>query len=217
MAFDPFAGHLWATENADDAFSEINRVEPGMNGGWIQLAGPLNRMAQFKSIETTQFGRSLQQVRYPPTRVVYTSALAQARMFMLPGAVYSDPEFSWKYEVGPAGTAFVDGDALGPEYDGILWIGSSRSFQQVGGTGGSLYRFHLTADRLNVDGSADPRLADRVADNLFRAQKFEGTESETLIIGTGFGVTPDVKQGPDGNLYVVSLTDGVIYKISRRL
>jgi len=212
MAFDTIAGHLWATENADDAFSEINRVEPGMNGGWIQLAGPLSRMAQFKSIETTQFGSSLQQVRYPPTRIAYTSTLARARMLMLPGAVCSDPEFSWKYEVGPAGTTFVDGDALGPEYEGTLWIGSARSFAQVGGTGGSLYRFQLTADRLNVDGSADPRLADRVADNT---QKFEGTESETLTIGTGFGVTPDIEQGPDGNLYVVSLTDGVVYRISR--
>ena len=36
MAFDPLSGHLWETENADDAFSELNRVIPGMNGGWIQ-------------------------------------------------------------------------------------------------------------------------------------------------------------------------------------
>lgn len=28
-------------ENGDDSFSEINRVEPGMNGGWIQIAGPV--------------------------------------------------------------------------------------------------------------------------------------------------------------------------------
>ena len=72
------------------------------------------------------------------------------------------------------------------------------------------------ADRLHVDVSADPRLADHVADNLFRAQKFEGTESETLQIGTGFGTTPDIEQGPDGNLYVVSITDNAIYRISRR-
>src|SRR5215211_5956234 len=55
MAFDPLSGALWDTENADDAFSELNRVVPGMNGGWIQLAGPLSRFPQFKSIETTQF------------------------------------------------------------------------------------------------------------------------------------------------------------------
>jgi len=137
-------------------------------------------------------------------------------MFMLPGAVFVDPDFSWKYEVGPAGTAFVRGTALGPEYEGTMWIGSARSFQQVGANGGSLYRFRLTADRMHVDVSADPRLADRVADNLFRQQKFEGTESETLVIGKGFGTATDIKQGPDGNLYVVSITDGAIYRISRR-
>ena len=95
-------------------------------------------------------------------------------------------------------------------------MGSSRSFAQVGANGGSLYRMRLTADRMHIDTSADPRLADRVADNLFRAQKFEGTESETLLIGTGFGTTPAIEQGPDGNLYVVSITDNAIYKISRR-
>jgi len=216
MAFDPMSGNLWDTENGDDAMSELNRIVPGMNGGWVQLAGPLNRIEQFKTIETTLFGSNLQQVRYPPTRVAYTPALALSRMFMLPGAVYRDPEFSWLYEIGPAGTTFVQGGALGAEYDGTLWIGSARSFQQVGGNGGSLYRLRLTADRLHVDVSADPRLADYVADNLFRANKFDGTESETLLIGQGFGTTPDIEQGPDGKLYVVSLTDNVIYQISRK-
>ena len=216
MAFDPFSGFLWETENADDAYSELNRVVPGMNGGWIQFAGPLSRAPNWKSIETTQFNMSLQQLRYPPTRAAYTSALARSRLFMLPGAAYKDPELSWRYEIGPSGPAFVNGNALGSEYNGSLWIGSARSFGQVGGNGGSLYRIRLTADRLNVDVSADPRLADRVADNLFRAQKFEGTESETLLIGRGFGITPSIEQGPDGNLYVVSLSDNTIYTIRRR-
>jgi glucose/arabinose dehydrogenase len=215
MAFDPQSGVLWLTENADDAFSELNRVVPGMNGGWIQLAGPLSRMSQWKFIETNQFNRALQQVRYPPTRAAYTGLAARSRMLMLPGAIYVDPELSWKYEIGPSGTAFVQGTALGEEYDGTLWFGSSRAFQQVGANGGSLYRIRLTADRQHVDTSADPLLADRVADNLFRAQKFEGTESESLVIGRGFGTVTSIEQGPDGNLYVVSITDNAIYKVSR--
>jgi len=217
MDFDPVSGSLWETENADDAYSELNRVIPGMNGGWIQLAGPLGRLLDWKTIEATQFGLALQQRRYPPTRAAYKPALALSRMFMLPGAVYVDPELSWRYEIGPAGAVFVQGNALGAEYNGTFWMGSSRAFQQVGANGGSLYRIKLTADRLHVDVSADPRLADKVADNLFRAQKFEGTESETLLIGKGFGTTTDIEQGPDGNLYVVSITDNAIYKISRRL
>ena len=215
MAFDPVSGALWETENADDAYAELNRVVPGMNGGWIQFAGPSSRVPNRKFIETTQFGSALQQVRYPPTRAAYTGRLALSRLFMLPGAVYKDPELSWRYEVGPSGATFVSGSALGAEYDGSLWIGSARSFQQVGGNGGSLYRIKLTADRLNVDTTADPRLADGVADNLFRTTKFDGTESETLQIGTGFGITPSIEQGPDGNLYVVSLTDNAIFRISR--
>ena len=213
MAFDPVAGSLWETENADDAFSEINRIVPGMNGGWIQVAGPLSRLADFKRIETTEFFSSLQQVRYPPTRIAYTGALARSRMFMLPGATYVDPEFSWLYEIAPAGATFVSGSALGAEYDGTFWIGSAVSFQEAGGTGGSLFRLRLTADRLHVDVSADARLSDRVANNL---TKFDPTESETLIIGRGFGTTPSIEQGPDGALYIVSITDGAIYRISRK-
>ena len=212
MAFDPYSRFLWLTENADDAFSELNRVVPGMNGGWIQVMGPLDRIAEFKQIESTMFGGSLQQVRYPPTRIADTASRARARMFMLPGARYVDPQFSWRYEVGPAGAAFVRGNALGSEYDGSLWIGSSRAFAPTGPTGGSLYRLRLAPDRLSVDVGLDARLADRVADNL---DKFEPTESETLLIGRGFGITPAIEQGPDGNLYVVSLSDGVVYRISR--
>ena len=212
MAFDPYSGSLWETENADDAFSELNRVVPGMNGGWIQIMGPLSRFKEFREIETTQFNARLQQLRFPPSRLFQGGGLAHARMFMRPGATYGDPEFSWKYEIGPAGTTFVNGTALGSEYDGTLWIGSARSFGQVGGTGGSLYRLRLLPSRKRIDVS-DPRLADRVADNT---EKFGATESESLIIGKGFGITPDIVQGPDGNLYVVSLSDGIIYRISRK-
>jgi len=78
MAFDPQSGSLWDTENGDDSFSELNRIVPGMNGGWIQFAGPVSRIADFKLIETTLFGSNMQQVRYPPTRVAYAPALALA-------------------------------------------------------------------------------------------------------------------------------------------
>ena len=52
MAFDPFSGDLWEQENGDDSFSEINRVQPGFNSGWTQVMGPLDRVAQYKAIET---------------------------------------------------------------------------------------------------------------------------------------------------------------------
>ena len=212
MAFDPYSGYLWETENGDDAFSELNRVEAGMNGGWIQIAGPQHRFFDFKDIEVNQFGGSLQQARFPPTRLANSPGDARTNLFMLPGAKYGDPELSWKYESGPAGTTFVRGAALGKENDGTLWIGSARAFSQVGGTGGSLFRLKLSRDRKKID-VEDPVLAERVVDNL---TKFGPTESETLLSGSGFGTTPSIEQGPDGNLYVVSITDSAIYKISHK-
>jgi aldose sugar dehydrogenase len=212
MAFDPYSGQLWETENGDDSFSELNRVVPGMNGGWIQIMGPQHRFFDFKQIEVNEFGRALQQLRFPPTRLAEDPGDAREHLFMLPGAKYSDPELSWKYESGPAGTTFVRGKALGDHNEGTLWIGSSRAFSQVGGSGGSLYRLQLSRNRQTIDVD-DPRLAERVADNL---TKFEETESETLLVGRGFGTTPSIEQGPDGNLYVVSITDGAIYKISKK-
>ena len=88
----------------------LNRVIPGMNGGWT-TRWPLSRMADWKSIETTQFGSALQQVRYPPTRAAYTANSPFAHVHAA-GAVYVDPEMSWRYEIGPSGATFVNGTRL---------------------------------------------------------------------------------------------------------
>ena len=218
MAFDPKSGSLWEQENGDDSFSELNRVEPGMNSGWVQIMGPSDRIAQFKAIETTvtpvppdPFAESyfgLQQPRWSPENIADTPAEALSRLFMLPGAHYSAPEFSWKFEVAPGGIGFVDGRGLGPQFDGDLFVAAARTFLE----GGHLFRLQLTGNRraIAVD---DPRLDDRVADNL---HKWELTESESLLIGRNFGIGTDVQTGPNGNLYIVSLSNGAVYEIFRR-
>jgi aldose sugar dehydrogenase len=209
MAFDPRSGDLWLQENGDDAFSELNRVLPGMNGGWIQIMGPVSRIAQFKEIETSPAFFGLQQIRWPPTNIASSPAEALSRLFMLPGAHYSDPEFSWKFEVSPGGIGFIEGRGLGPQYDGRLVMGGARDFL----LDGHLFLMKLTGnrDRIAVD---DPRLEDRVADNV---DKWEITESESLLFGTGFGVVTDVETGPNGSLFLISLTHGSVYEISRRV
>jgi aldose sugar dehydrogenase len=218
MAFDPESGDLWEQENGDDSFSELNRVESGMNSGWIQIMGPASRVAQFKAIETTMGPTSdpfapngyfgLQQNRWPPTNIADTPAEALSRLFMLPGARFSDPELSWKFELGPGGIGFLDGRALGPQYDGDLFTGGSRDFVQ----GGHLFRIQLTGNRRRV-AVDDPRLEDRVADNV---GKWELTESESLLFGRNFGLVTDIHTGPDGHLYVVSNTHSAVYEIFRR-
>ena len=45
---------------------------------------------------------------------------------------------------------------------------------------------------------------------------FDITESETLLFGRDFGVGTDIETGPNGNLFVVSLSNGAIYEIFRR-
>lgn len=208
MAVDPLSGRLWLQENGDDSFSEINLVEPGMNGGWIQVAGPASRVDQFKQIETTFGQHALQQIRWPPSNLADTPQQALARLYMLPGAHYSDPEFSWKWEVAPGGIGFVDSEALGPKLKGDLFVGAATPLLE----GGYLFHFNVIANRRRI-GTEDRRLNDRVADNL---AKHEVTESETLLIGRNFGVTTDIESGPNGNLYVVSLSNGAIYEIFRR-
>ena len=202
MDFHPTTGDLWMQENGDDTFSEINQVDPGMNGGWVQIAGPVERIDEYKQMETTFGSMSLQQLRWPPTNIADSPEEALDRLFMLPGAHYSDPEFAWKWDVAPGGLGFA-GPALGPEFENDLFLGAATPFLQ----GGYLMRFDTDSGDIEVD---DPRLEDRVADNL---QKHDGTESESLLVGRDFGVGTDVEAGPNGDLYVVSLTNGAIYRI----
>jgi aldose sugar dehydrogenase len=216
MDFDPKSGNLWEQENGDDSFTELNRVEPGMNSGWVQIMGPPERIGQFKAIETRldndpclgtpYFG--LQQLRWSPTLIADTPDEALSRLFMLPGSHYSAPEFSWKFEVAPAAIGFVKGRGLGPQFEGDLFVGAARTFLE----GGPLFHFNLTGNRRKI-AVDDPRLEDRVADNTC---KFDITESESLLIGRNFGVGTDIQTGPNGNLFVVSLDQGAIYEIFRR-
>jgi glucose/arabinose dehydrogenase len=188
MAVDPLSGNLWDQENGEDAFDELNRVEPGMNSGWIQFTGPAQRIDEFKSIETTSLHHedfpNLQQFRWPPERIADTPAEARSRFFVLPGSHYSDPEFSWKHVLAPAAIGFLNSDALGRQFRGDLFVG----FSVPEPLGGPLFVFNLTGNRNRI-GVDDPRLRDRVADNT---DFHEMTESESLLIGQHFGVITDI-------------------------
>jgi aldose sugar dehydrogenase len=209
LAFDPKSGNLWDEQNGDDSFDELNLIEAGANLGWIQFMGPASRIGDFKLIETTVIPPfDLQQRRWPPTNIADSASEAMSRLFMLPGAHYSDPEFSWKFAIAPAGIGFLEGAALGPQYDGDLFVGASRPTLQ----NGYLLHFNLTGNRRKI-ATDDARLDDRVADNT---RKFDITESESLQFGSGFGIGTDIQTGPAGTLFVVSLSNGAVYEISRR-
>jgi uncharacterized repeat protein (TIGR01451 family) len=206
MAFDPLSGNLWTQENGDDCCDEMNRVTAGFNGGWIQIDGPVSRIADFKQIESTYGTGDLQQLRWPPSLIANTPPEAMSHLYMIPGAHYTDPEFSWKYAVAPAALGFVQGRGLGPQFEGDMFVGAARTFLD----GGYLFRFKFTPDRLHY-AFTDPRLNDLVADNI---DKFDITESESLLIGHDFGIGTDIETGPNGDLFVVSDTNGAVYEIS---
>ncbi len=108
---------------------------------------------------------------------------------------YHDPQFTWWKTVAPTGLAFATSQEYG-KYQNDLFVGDCNN--------GNIYRFHLNQNR---DGFVfnSPQLQDKVV-NI-------GDSMDEIIFGTGFGCVSDVITGPDGLLYIVSLTDGTIYRI----
>lgn len=215
MTFDPKKGDLWTTENGGRAFDEVNRVERGFNGGWIQFMGPLGRVEEFKALEIgvgigANGPNGLQQVRFPPASIADTPEDARFRLFDVPGSHPRDPEFSWKYVVPPAGLGFINGSGLGAQYDGDLIVGSAVA---RAANRGHLYRFRLNGGR-NRFMFDDERLKDKVADNLV-LDDFT-TEGDEILFGTNFGIVTHIETGPDGALYLVSPSAGSIRKIWRQ-
>jgi len=212
MTFDPKKGDLWTTENGGLSFDEVNHVPRGANNGWIQFMGPLSRVDQFRELEiaagTGANGpNGLQQLRYPATRISEAPNDAKKRLFDVPGSHPNDPVFSWKRVVPPAALGFINGTALGAQYDGDLIVGSAVA---RAANAGHLYRFRLNGGRNRLV-FADERLKDTVADNLANDDL---TESESLIFGRNFGIVTDIQTGPDGNLYLVGPA-GTVRKISK--
>ena len=123
----------------------------------------------------------------------------ESKLSLLPGFgnfVYSDPEFSWQEAVAPTALTFIDSKGF-EKYKNSLFVGDCNF--------GNLYKFELNPDRTGFVFD-NPVLADNVINT--------GEGMEEIGFGTGFGCVTDLEVGPDGLLYVVSLTDGTIYRIT---
>jgi glucose/arabinose dehydrogenase len=122
----------------------------------------------------------------------------QAQIDSLPkygNFVYSDPEFSWQKPVAPTAISFVKSDKL-KDYSDSVFVGDCNT--------GNLYRFKLNSDRTGFVFKS-PELADNVH-NI-------GESMDEIIFGTGFGCVTDIEVGPDGLLYIVSLSEEKIFRI----
>src|SRR5262249_38361806 len=127
------------------------------------------------------------------------------RLFVLPGSHYEDPEFSWRWAVAPAAIGFA-GKGLGPQHANDLFVGAARTFLD----GGYLFEFKFDKGRQHFAFS-DPALKDKVDDNDY---KFDEGQSASVVPGKNSGIVPDLVTGPEGNLYVASLSNGAVYRIS---
>ncbi len=121
---------------------------------------------------------------------------APGDLVVLPESTYSDPEFSFRNPVAVTSLAFLAGSAWGSAYaDGVI-VGDNNT--------GKLYLLRLNAAR---DGFVLAGvLGDQVADS--------GAEAGLLAFGSGFGVVTDLQVGPDHALYVLSLSQGQVYRIA---
>jgi glucose/arabinose dehydrogenase len=116
-------------------------------------------------------------------------------LIYLPNAYYADPIFSWLQPIGVTSIVFVRSARFDAGVRDEAIVGETNN--------GRLYRFTMNAAR--NDFILTGALADRVADSV--------TERNLSTFGTNWGVVTDLRIGPDGYLYVVSLFANRVYRI----
>ena len=128
----------------------------------------------------------------------------KSKLLTFDGFEYSDPEFSWERTIAPTGIEFVNSE-LFSIYDDHILVGACGT--------GQIFKFKLNEERNALEFST-PHLQDLVANLIYNEsgeQEFESLDE--IMFGDGFGCITDIKFGPDGFLYVVSITDNSIYRI----
>ena len=214
LAIDPVTGNLWDTENGENDFDEINLVYKGFNSGWSKVMGP-NR-EPFQNVDPSDIPTDFLCTTACSTKGVsspFPSLALSSEEF-----TYSDPEFSWEVPVGVTAIAFPDNNKFG-KYSDWLFVGDFNN--------GRIYKFQLNEDRTGFVFSS-PHLSDLVLDKYQRDFESEGIKchacdelphnddddpSEILFAeGIAGGVVDIEFHGSD--MYVVSIFDGTIYKIS---
>ena len=172
--FDPVTGKLWDTENGPQFGDEINMVEPGFNSGSDRVYG-IWEADEFGDMLKNKKRQSVPVGNNPENLVDFEGK-----------GHYNPPEFIWVKTIAPTGLAFLNSDRLGSNYKNDMFVGSAD--------GGRIFHFDLNdkRDGLVLKGN----LTDKIANNK--------TEFDDILFAEGLSIITDVKQGPDGFLYIVS-------------
>ena len=117
---------------------------------------------------------------------------------------YSDPEFSWELPIGITAIDFNTNSFQ--THQNSLFVADSNN--------GNIYVLKLNENRDGFDFKSE-HLKDLVVnidpENTYG--NFHESMTE-ILFAKNIGVITDMKFGPDGKLYVVSIMDGTIYRIS---
>jgi aldose sugar dehydrogenase len=120
--------------------------------------------------------------------------------------VYSDPEFSWEKPTAPTDLIFPISPQF-EKYQNSLFVGDCL---------GNIFQFSLNSTRTGFI-IETPHLSDLIVNLILDEDGNQISESvDDILFGTGFGCITDLEFGPDGFLYVTSLSENTIYKIQPR-
>lgn len=190
LDFDPVTGILWDTENGPGFGDEINLVEPGFNSGWARIQGlwPINEYnAQPLPERKGYFGDD---------EVDESGAIDEMEMVDFNNAgKYSSPEFIWNASVGVTALKFLSSDKLGKQYENDLFVADYNN--------NNIYNFDLNEMRSEL--VLNNTLKDKIANS--------NEELADIVFAGGLGVITDMDVGHDGYLYLVSHTEGSIYRV----
>jgi aldose sugar dehydrogenase len=118
-------------------------------------------------------------------------------LVQLQGSHYADPVFSWLRSDGVTDIEIFNSSSLGERYTYNMFVGDVNN--------GNLYFFTINSNRTGLDLGGISGLEDLVADN--------NEELNAVILGREFsgGIT-DIETGPDGYLYILTLS-GDLYRL----
>ena len=173
--FDPVTGKLWFTENGPKFGDEINLAEPGSNSGSDKIFGIWRVNEEGKKLQTDGKEGEYVTVGKNPKDLVYFKGKGH----------YSPPEFTWDKSTPPTALLFLESKNLGDKYKNDMFVGS---------VDGQIFHFDLNDNRTGL--LLNGVLKDKIA--------ADDTEFADILFAEGFSIITDLKQGPDGNLYVVS-------------
>ena len=111
---------------------------------------------------------------------------------------YEEPKLVWTKSTGLTAIIFLDSDRLGDQYRNDIFVGSVHN--------GHIYHFELNSQRNDI--AVPQALTKRLIQNPINVG------AENVIFASGLGGVTDLTVGPDSYLYIVSISQGKIFRIS---